>query len=74
MIYEKNNEIKSMNELKDCTFKPKIIKSYKTLRCLHGDKERDQGKTLYARTLHWKNKNNERYVSFKKLGLLKKRV
>jgi hypothetical protein len=67
MIFEKNNEIKSMNELKECTFKPNILKSSQTLKFLHGEKEKDNMKSLYERNLYWKNKNNERIIKEKSI-------
>lgn len=67
MIYEKNNEIKSINELKDCTFKPITLKSSKTFKSLNVEKEKDKVKSLYDRNIYWKNKNNERIIKEKSM-------
>ncbi len=60
IICEKNIEIKGMNEVKECTFKPTINKSIKSLKYLNTEKDKEQARNLYERNLFWKNKTNER--------------
>jgi hypothetical protein len=56
-MYDKNNEIKKVEELKGCTFKPIINKSSNI-----GDKSESKGNSsnLYNRNMYWKSKNNEK--------------
>ena len=58
MVYEKNVEIKSAKELKDCTFKPNILKTSQTLKNFTTDQPKV--KSLYDRNLYWKNRANEK--------------
>ena len=60
IICEKNNEIKSKNELKECTFKPSINKSIKTIKYFNTEKQSEHGKTTYDRNLFWKNRTSDR--------------
>ncbi len=60
MIHDKNNEIKSQNEMKECTFKPKLTKSNKSLTNIPSDKDKDKQNTLFDRNIYWRTKANEK--------------
>ena len=60
MIHDKNNEIKSQNEMKECTFKPKLTKSNKSFTNIPCDKDKDKQNTLFDRNIYWRTKANEK--------------
>jgi hypothetical protein len=58
IMYHKNEELKVQNELKECTWKPKLFKISKKL-----EKNLQlliKGTKIYNRSMIWKNKQNEK--------------
>ena len=58
IMYHKNEELKLQNELKDCTWRPKLLKVSKKLE--DNIKVLIKDTKIYNRSIQWKFKNNHK--------------
>jgi hypothetical protein len=67
LIYEKNNELKMMKEMSECTFRPRTnsleyLRTAKEITTNEYIKKSDDLKNLYERSTFWKKIKNEKYI------------
>ncbi len=70
LIYEKNNELKMMKEMSECTFRPRTnsleyLRTAKEITTNEYIKKSDDLKNQYERSTYWKKLKNEKYILVK---------